>query len=135
MTSSFRPNSAATGQAPIRVAILSKRYMPLDEQLTRVLETQLAAYGFQVFTDRHLSIGVEWARQLEQQLRSVDAVIPLISPGSAHSEMLAYEVELAHEASQKSNGRPKVFPVRVNFIGPFPELLARILEPIPAKNW
>jgi hypothetical protein len=109
--------------------------MALDEQLTRVLETQLAAYGFQVFTDKSLNIGVEWARELERQLRSADVVIPLISPGSAHSEMLAYEVELAHEAAQKSNGRPNILPIRVNFIGPFPELLARILDPVPSRNW
>ncbi len=120
---------------PIRVAILSKRYMPFDEQLTRVLETQLAAYGFQVFTDKHLNIGVEWARELEQQLRSADAVIPLISPGSAHSEMLAYELELAHEAAQKLDGRPHILPVRVNYIGPFPELLARILDSLSPKDW
>src|SRR6266850_3985458 len=114
MTLSASQGGSVTGQAPIRVAILSKRFMPFDEQLTRVLETQLAAYGFQVFTDKHLSIGVEWARELERQLRSADAVIPLISPGSAHSEMLAYEVELAHEAAQKFGGRPRIIPIRVN---------------------
>jgi hypothetical protein len=32
--------------------------------------TQLAAYGFQVFTDKHLEIGVEWARNWSNNSRA-----------------------------------------------------------------
>ncbi|MSU61542.1 MAG: TIR domain-containing protein [Pedosphaera sp.] len=135
MTPPASTGAAPVNPAPKRVVVLSKRYMPLDEQLGRLLETQLAGFGYQVFTDKHLNVGVEWATELEQQLRSADAVIPLISHGSSHSEMLAYEIELAHEAAQHNNGRPHIIPIRINFVGAYPELIARILEPVPSKTW
>lgn len=119
----------------LRVAILYKRYMPLDEQLVHVLETQLAAAGFQVFTDKHLSVGVEWAKEIERQLREADAVIPLLSASSAQSEMIAYEVELVHEAAQIGGGRPHLFPIRVNYDGPLPELLGQMIDGISALVW
>ena len=135
MTLSSSSGAATAGQGALRVAVLSKRYMPLDEQLARLLETQLAAYGFQVFTDRHSNVGVEWAKELEAQLRDADAIVPLVSPGSAQSEMLAYELELAHEAAQKGTGKPRILPILINFIGPFPDVLGRILGSLPALNW
>src|ERR1044071_4912424 len=110
------------GQAPVRVVLLYKRYMPLDEQVTRMLETQLGGRGFQVFTDRHLNVGVEWAKEIEAKIKNDDAVIPIISPGAAQSEMIAYEIEIAHEASQRGNGRPRLLPVRVNYSGALPEV-------------
>ncbi|MBI3417762.1 MAG: AAA-like domain-containing protein [Verrucomicrobia bacterium] len=119
----------------LRIAILHKRYMPLDEELAHVLETQLAAAGFQVFTDKHLSVGVEWAKEIERQLRSADAVIPLLSHSSSQSEMIAYEVELVHEAAQINNGRPHLFPIRVNYDGPLPELLGQMIDSLAALMW
>ena len=119
----------------LRVSILYKRYMPLDEQLVHVLETQLTAAGFQVFTDKHLSVGVEWAKEIERQLREADAVIPVLSHSSAQSEMIAYEVELVHDAAQISGGKPLLLPVRVNFDGPLPELLGGMIDLLPLFTW
>jgi hypothetical protein len=109
--------------------------MPLDEQVMRMLDTQLTGHGFQVFTDKHLTVGVEWAKEIETSIKSADAVVPIISAGAAQSEMIAYEVEIAHEAAQRSNGRPRLFPVRIGFSGQLPELLARILDPIQYYLW
>jgi hypothetical protein len=125
----------AAGKNLFRVAILYKRYMPLDEQVMRMLETQLTAHGFHIFTDRHLAVGVEWAKEIEDRIKSADAVIPIISSGAAQSEMIAYEVEIAHEASQRGHGRPRLLPVRVHYPGRLPELLARILDPIQYYLW
>src|SRR5690349_13107202 len=124
-----------TGSSPLRVAILYKRFMPLDEQVMRMLETQLTGYGFHVFTDKHLTVGVDWAKEIEARIKSADAVVPIISSGAAQSEMIAYEVEIAHEAAQRANGRPRIFPVRVSTPGELPELLARILDPIQYYLW
>jgi len=117
-----------------RVVLLYKRGAQPDQQLLQFLEAELLGQGFQVFIDRHLSIGVEWAKEIEHQVRSADVVVPLLSAGAIQSEMLAYEVELAHEAAQ-TRGKPRLLPVRINDTGPLPEPLARVLDPLQYFLW
>lgn len=119
----------------LRVAILYKRHAEPDETLLKLLEAQLSDQGFEVFIDRHLTIGEEWAKEIARKVHSADAVIPLISAAALHSEMLAYEVQMAHEAAQQQNGKPRLLPVRVNFEGELPEPLAGILDPINYALW
>jgi len=85
--------------------------------------------------DRHLTMGVDWAREIEGRIRSADAVIPLLSADSIYSEMLGFEIESAHEASQLNQGKPRVLPVRVNYTGPLPEPLSSILDPVQYFLW
>jgi class 3 adenylate cyclase len=118
-----------------RVALLYKRNAQPDEQVLKLLEQQLKANGYEVFIDRHLTIGVEWAKEIERQVRTADAVVPLLSQASIHSEMLAYEVQIAHEASQQEPGKPRLLPVRINYTGPLPETLAVILGPLHYTLW
>jgi class 3 adenylate cyclase len=118
-----------------QVALLYKRSARLDEQALRLLETELTGAGFSVFVDRHMAIGVEWAAEIERQVRTSYAVIPLLSKASIGSEMLEYEVETAHRASQKQAGRPLILPVRVNFAEPLEEPLAAILNPLNHASW
>ena len=122
-------------QAGAQVALLYMRQVQPDVQVLTHLETHLTAHGYRVFIDRHLVIGVEWAKEIEQQVRSAAAVIPLLSAASVHSEMLAYEVELAHDAAQRHEGKPRLLPVRIHFTGRLPEALARILDPLQAFFW
>lgn len=121
--------------AKMRVAILYKRHAQPDEEILSLLEADLRAQGYEVFVDRHMSIGVEWAQEIERQVRSADAVIPLLSAGSVSSEMLTYEVQTAHDAAQKQNGKPRLLPVRINFEGPLPDALAGILNPLQYASW
>ncbi|MBI2927662.1 MAG: AAA-like domain-containing protein [Verrucomicrobia bacterium] len=118
-----------------RIVLLYKRHAQPDEYLLRLLETELSAQGCAVFIDRHLAVGVEWAREIERQIRTAAAVVPLLSEASIQSEMLAYEVELAHEAAQQQQGRPRLLPVRVAYTGDLSESLARILDPIQQTLW
>jgi DNA-binding winged helix-turn-helix (wHTH) protein len=122
-------------QAVEQVVLLYMRHVQPDAQVLAHLERQLIAHGYCVFIDRHLTIGVEWAKEIEQHIRSAAAVIPLLSATSVQSEMLAYEVEIAHEAAQRQEGKPRLLPVRVNFTGRFPEALARILDPLQSFHW
>jgi len=119
----------------VRIAVLYKRHAQPDEDILEFLETELKARGCEVFIDRHMAVGVEWARELEQQLRSADAVIPLISLEALPSEMLAWEVQLAREAADEQDGKPRILPVRVAYEGPLPEPLAGILDPIEYALW
>ena len=133
-----RPPTPAAPAAPavtLKVAILYKRNAQPDEHVLKVLEAGLAQAGHRVFIDRHLTVGVEWAKEIERQVRTSDAVIPLLSAKSIQSEMLAYEVEIAQASAQQQQGRPRLLPVRVNYAGPLTETLGRILSPIQHTLW
>jgi len=117
------------------VALLYKRNAQPDDHVLHLLETQLRANGYRVFIDRHLTVGVEWAREIERQVRGADAVIPLLSALSAQSEMLTYEVQVAHEHAQQNQGKPRLLPVRVQYADPLPPPLSGILDPLEYTLW
>ncbi|MBX3279032.1 MAG: toll/interleukin-1 receptor domain-containing protein [Acidobacteria bacterium] len=50
---------------------------------------------------------------IEREVRTSDVVIPLLSQASISSEMLAYEIQIAHDAAQRQSGKPRLVPVRV----------------------
>ena len=125
----------AGGASPLSVVLLHRRGCENEEHLVKVLERHLIQAGFLVFIDRHTSLGVDWAKEIEAQMRNADAVVPLISGASSTSEMLSFQVEHAHEAAQSQKGRPRLFPVRVGFTGQLPEPLAGILDPIQYLLW
>ncbi|HTS38876.1 MAG TPA: AAA-like domain-containing protein [Candidatus Solibacter sp.] len=116
------------------IAILYKRNAQPDEQILSLLESQLRARGYQSFVDRHLQVGMEWAREIEQRVSSAYAVIVLLSGSAVSSEMLAYEVQVAHEAAQKT-GRPRILPVRIDYEAALPSGLAAILDGIQYAHW
>ncbi|MFT4588640.1 MAG: hypothetical protein ACI8QF_002744 [Limisphaerales bacterium] len=134
-TSAEQENAENPGDGSPRVAILYKRDAQPDEQALLLLEGALKEKGYSVFIDRHLEIGVEWAREIEREIRDADAVIPLLSAQSIHSEMMAFEVEHAHDTASGGNGRPHLLPVRVDYTGPLPEPLAGILDPLQYFLW
>jgi serine/threonine protein kinase len=121
--------------AAAQVVLLYKRNAQPDEQVSQMLETQLLRNGYKVFVDRHLMVGMEWAREIEHRICASDAVIPLLSSSSLASDMLSYEIQIAHEASQRQNGKPRLLPVRLGFKDPFPESVAGILDPIHYATW
>src|SRR5581483_8442578 len=118
-----------------QVALIYKRGSQPDEELVGFLESSLTEAGCRVFIDRHLTMGVEWAREIEDRIRSADAVIPLLSSDSIYSEMLGFEIESAHEASQLNGAKPRLLPVRVRYTGPLPEPLSSILDPLQYFLW
>ncbi len=120
--------------APLRIALLYKRNAEPDAEILRLLENGFRAQGYQVFIDRHLTVGMEWAKEIERQIRQSDVVVPLLSAASVTSEMLGYEVQLAHEAAQK-NGKPRLLPVRVQFTDALPQNIAGFLEPLQYTLW
>jgi serine/threonine protein kinase len=131
-----RDSQVATSvPAPLKIALLYKRNAQPDEHVLGLLELELKAQGHDVFIDRHLAVGVEWAKEIERQVRTADAVIPLLSTQSMMSEMIAYEVQIAHEAAQEQDGKPRLLPVRVDYEGALPDPLASILAPIQYVLW
>jgi len=138
--SSQRAGSTSSGVGIIdkekigEVALLYKRNAQPDEQILHLLESHLRNEGYKVFVDRHLQVGMEWAREIEQRVSNAYAVIVLLSGAATTSEMLAYEVQVAHEAAQKA-GHPRILPVRINFASPLPSSFAAILDGIQYAQW
>src|SRR5437868_3923770 len=118
----------------MRVAVLYKAHVEADAAVLDRLQRELCALGCDVFYDQHLAVGVEWAREIETRIRGADAAIVLLSPNSVQSEMIAYEVEIAHESVQQS-GRPRLMPVRLQLNTPLPSALAAILDPLQYFLW
>jgi serine/threonine protein kinase len=116
------------------IAVLYKRNAQPDEQILNLLEEHLRKEGYKVFVDRHLQVGMEWAREIEQRVSNAYAVIVLLSASAAGSEMLAYEVQVAHEAAQKV-GHPRILPVRIDFETALPSSLAAVLDGIQYARW
>lgn len=123
-------NAAKLGE----VALLYKRNAEPDEKVLRLLEEQLQRIGYPVFVDRHLQVGMEWAREIERRVSNAYAVIVLLSARSVNSEMLAYEVQIANGSAQKT-GKPRILPVRIDFDGALPSPLAAILDGIQYAQW
>lgn len=141
-TSSYRmpiSTDSTLQAAPVRqiakIVLLYKRNSTPDEQVLKLLEEELSANGYNVFIDRHLSIGVEWAKEISRQVRTADVVIPLLSAASITSEMMAYEIQIAHEAAQEQNGRPRLLPIRLSFEESLPDTLAGYLDALQYGVW
>ena len=127
--------TAAAVPAELSVAVVHQSNLHLDAHLAGVLEAELARHQCRVAVDKHVTAGVEWARQVEQQIAQADVVIALLSPTSTQSEMIAYEVELAREAAQQHQGKPRLIGVRINLTDPLPDQLAGSLSDAPQLLW
>lgn len=115
---SSAPAGIATGKPTpksgngLRIVILYKRKAQPDDQVLHMLEESLAGRGHEIFVDRHLKIGVEWAKAIEEKIRAADAVVAILSDAAIGSEMLEYELETAVDENRK-RGKPYLLPVRV----------------------
>lgn len=135
VTTTLDLNGTGMGLRPgFRVALLYKSKADPDERLVQLLQTELASCGCNVFMDSHLTVGVEWAREIAQQIREADAVVIFLSEASVQSEMIAYEVEVAAQARERFS-RPMLLPVRVQFGGVLPPALAHVLDPLHYFLW
>jgi len=129
------PSGTSPSANALRVCLLHKSNAQPDHRLLELLQSELSRRGCEVFLDKHLAAGVEWARQIEDRIRGSQAVIALLSAASVQSEMLACEVEIAHQAGQERRGRPLLLAVRIQYAGPLPDPLGSILNPLPCFHW
>lgn len=131
-TPPLRPPRAAA--RPARVFVSYKRNVVPDEPLALRLRGALAAAGHDAFIDQGLTIGVDWAREIQRQIESCDYLIPLLSAESVHSEMVAQEITFAAQHHAQT-GRSRLLPVRVNFHEPLPYQLSHVLDAIQYALW
>lgn len=118
-----------------RVVILVKAGEAQDQQLAKHIENKLIQDGHSVFVDRESQTSMAWASNVANQIKSADVLIPLLSAAACESEIISFQVEVAHDAAQKQNGQPAIIPCRVGFTEDLPEPMAGILAPITHLLW
>jgi hypothetical protein len=118
-----------------RVVILVKSGEAQDQKLAKHIENKLIQSGHSVFVDRESQTSMAWASNVANQIKSADAIVPLLSDAACHSEIISFQIEVAHDAAQKQNGQPTIIPCRVGFTGDLPEPMTGILAPITHLLW
>lgn len=116
-----------------RVFLSYKRDAEPDEALAgRILAALRPIHD--VFIDRDLLVGASWAERIDAELSQSDVVIALLSERSVRSEMVAEEIAKAHHLA-RSNGVPRILPVRVAYAEPFHYPLSAYLDHIHWATW
>ncbi|WFP51966.1 alpha/beta fold hydrolase [Methylomonas sp. EFPC3] len=112
---------------------ISYRHTKPDEDLALELEKALVADGQQVFVDRRMLLGTDWATEIDRRLRAADIFIVLLSADSIRSDMVRQEIMLAHQLRQL--GKLRILPVRIRFTGALPYDLGGYLNPLQYAVW
>ncbi|MCP4543693.1 MAG: protein kinase [Chloroflexi bacterium] len=114
--------------------ICYKRNADPDQKLAHYLHDFLTAQGHDVFLDTTLRTGKVWLEGIDQQIKSSDFLIALLSKESADSEMVQAEISRAYEY-RKKQGKPHTLPVRIAYEGLLPYSSAFFLSPFQYVVW
>ena len=136
-TQPSKVNAQATGSTSNNgqnIVLLYRRNTKPDDAVLAFLELELQNLGYSVFIDRHLKIGVEWAKAIEEKIRSADAVVALVSDASSGSEMLEFELETAFD-EYRQRGKPFLLPVRIGEDKPLDNSIGAIIKPLNYTIW
>jgi len=101
---------------PLRFFISYRRRAALDARLAEAMHEALLGAGCEVFIDRAMKVGVDWSAEIDRHIGWCDHLVVLLSEDSIASEMVQGEVRRAFQAA-KAEGRAKLMPVRVAFLG------------------
>ncbi len=134
-SSSPEPHLASPAAGGRTVALLCEQASGDAEELRDLLKTRLQSAGYTVFCDQDLPVSVEWARELQHQVRHAYAVVPFLSEESIQSEILEGEVLAALEAQQQRGGLPRIIGVWMDYAGALPEPLHYALGGQHAVTW
>jgi hypothetical protein len=117
-----------------RVFISYKRHAKTDAALAKRIYMQIQQAGYDVFIDRTIKVGQEWARTIEQQIEASDFVIVLLSEASVQSEMLVKEIAHAYWHHLRTS-RARLLPIRVNYNAALPYPLSTYLDALQYTEW
>jgi len=124
-----------TTRSLAKVFVSYKRNSDPDESVARQIFEALQRQGHQVFIDRTMTVGQQWAEEIESNVRKSDCLIVVLTSGSCHSEMVRGEVEIARDQAAKSAGVPRILPVRLAYTGPLPYPLNAWLDSLQYALW
>jgi AAA domain-containing protein/TIR domain-containing protein len=117
-----------------KIFICYKRSAKDDHALAEYLNNHLTKEGHHVFIDTSMRVGVQWLKDIDENIRTSDYLIVLVSKDSADSEMVQAEILRAYEYRNK-NGRPRTLPVRINYEGMLPYTISAFIGQIQRINW
>lgn len=90
---------------------ISYRHVAPDQDLAHFIEQALKERGQRVFVDTQMLVGTRWVDEIERQLRTADFFVVLLSSESIRSEMVRWEVKLAHQlARQEEKSHHTAYP-------------------------
>ncbi len=67
---------------------ISHRHVEADKSLGKFLEHRLKTGGYSVFVDTHIKVGMEWAAEIESQIKGSQFFVVLLSEQSIKSDMV-----------------------------------------------
>jgi hypothetical protein len=129
-----RPAQPTNGDRQARIFISYKRDADPDEPIAEKVYRAFKR-NHQVFYDQLLTVGTDWGKRIETELRQSDFLITLLSARSIHSEMVQGEIEKAYHFAKKRSGRPTILPVRLAYRKPFHYPLSAYLDRISWAYW
>jgi hypothetical protein len=94
---------------------ISYQHVDPDQGFADELYRSLVAPGHEVFIDTRISIGTEWAREIQEAIGRARFFVVLLSAKAILSDMLRQEVALAHD--RRRDGALRILPVRMDFTG------------------
>ena len=109
-----------------KLFISYKRSAKDDRALAEYLSDHLTEKGHNVFIDTSMRVGVEWLKDIDENIKISDYLVVLVSKNSADSEMVQAEILRAYEYRNKY-GYPKTLPVRMNYEGLLPYTISAFL--------
>jgi hypothetical protein len=121
--------------APAKIFISYKRNVEPDHSLAGKVFEALQTHGHEVFIDRTLVAGQQWAKEIESKVRNSDCIIVFLTASSSQSEMVKGEIEIARDQAAKTAGRPHIVPVRLAYAAALPYPLNAWLDPIQYALW
>jgi hypothetical protein len=125
----------ASSVAPkVSIFISYKRNIDPDNSLAAKVFGVLQGCGHDVFIDRTIRVGQEWAEEIEKNVRRSEYLIVFLTQASIASEMVKGEVEIARDQRAKT-GKPKILPVRLAYTGALPYPLGAWLDPLQYTLW
>ncbi len=114
---------------------ISYRHADPDQVLAVQLYDALRA-RFDVFIDRRIPVGTDWAQRINLELERADFFVVLLSEQSVQSEMVVGELELARDlAAERGVRRPRILPVRVAYADRLPYPLSAYFRHVQWVNW
>lgn len=131
MEPSSNSGKAGTNPRSPRVFISYKRNAEPDEAVAHRIFEALCT-ECHVFIDQLMPVGTIWAERIENEIRSCDFFVILLSPLSIHSEMVKGEIEKAHQYLKEHKDRPSILPVSLALKEALPYSLGPYLNHI---NW
>jgi hypothetical protein len=118
----------------VKLFISYKRSAKNDRVLAEYLSDRLTKKGHDVFIDTSMRVGVEWLKDIDDNIKTSDYLVVLVSKDSADSEMVQAEILRAYEYRNK-NGRPRTLPVRMNYVGLLPYTISAFLGHYQQAIW